>query len=123
MRENSDHEAPSARVVVVEVELLALVRLVQEPHVSVEVDWSMSLDDVFYVQVVPCFEKDRRVIDEDTVKNRINSHAVPDYLGNNFIDKIIINRILHIVRSELVFVTSLVKYVIFEHLNHNVETS
>ena len=55
----SHDKTPGARILVVQVDTVALVRLMQELHIFVELDAAITLDSMLYLEVITRLEKNR----------------------------------------------------------------
>ena len=93
----------------------------EELHVIVEFHWANSLDGVFDVEMVTGFEEGGGVVDEDTVEDGVDANAVPDHLRSDFIHQVEIDRVLHVIRSELFSKASLIKFIVFKNLDHDIK--
>ena len=95
----------------------------EEPHVSIEIYWANSLDRVFDIEMITSFEEDGGVVDEDTIQDGVDAHLVPDDLWPDFVHQVEIDWVLHVFRTELVCVASLILNIVLEDLDHHFESA
>lgn len=114
-------ERPGARVIIIQVDALALVRLVQVPHVPVEVHCAHSLHSVFHIKMVSLLKQNRCMVHKHSIQNGIKTDLVLNHLRSNLMRQVVVNRISHVVRLEVVLKTLLVDHVILEGFHHDVE--
>ena len=87
----------------------------KELHVLVELDLAVPLNRVLHLQGIARLKQYRRVVDELTVQDRVDTHHVFVDLGLNLVRNVVIYGVTHILRQDILE-TFLIEEVIVENL-------
>lgn len=88
----------------------------KEFHVLIKFNATIPLNSVFYFQSVTRFKQDGRVINELPIENRVNSYNIFIDLRLNLMRDIVVDRIAHIFRKNILK-TFLIEHIIIENFH------
>jgi len=96
---------------------------VQKAHVSVEVYFAAPLHRVLYIQVVTLFKQNRRLVNEHTIQNRVQSHLVLGDVWFDLMSEIVVNGVSHVIRLKVILESFLVNLVVLKHFAEDVQAA
>ena len=95
----------------------------QENHIIIEFNWSLTSYGILDVHVISRFKENRSKIDEYSIQNRVQFHLILNDIWLNLVGKIIIDRVSHILRLKQLLKFFLINDILVKGFNKNVKTS
>lgn len=109
-------------VIIVYVDILHLVCFMQELHVLIEVDRTLTLNRVLHIQVVAFLKQNRREVNWHAIMDRVDAHIVLNHTGLYAVLHVVVDRIAHVLRhrrAEALVVH--LELAILEHFDEHVQ--
>ena len=73
--------------------------------------------------MVSFLEKDRHAVDLHSVEDGHDAHVVANDTGHNLVREVVVDRVLHVCRQELVSETFMIHLLIIEYFDEHLEHS